>query len=120
MIWNTCSARSRPSGTSIISCLIRSSTIFVESNRTYSFLKPICQLAILPHLSEVFQYCRQRSQKPEARSQKPEARSQKPEARSQKPEGRLEAEARRQKLEGEARRQKLEGEARRQKLEGRS
>src|SRR3989442_13435043 len=101
MIWNTCSARSRLSGTSIISCLIRSSTIFVESNRTYSFLKPICQLAILPHLSEVFQYCRQRSQKPEA--QKPEARSQKPEARSQKPEGRLEAEARRRKLEGRSR-----------------
>src|SRR5438128_7983137 len=86
MIWNTCSARFRLSGTSIISCLIRSSTIFVESNRTYSFLKPIRQLAILPHLSEVFQYCRERSQKPEARSQKPEARSQKPEARSQKPE----------------------------------
>src|SRR5205814_2570439 len=38
MTWKSCSARSRLSGTSIISCSFNSSTIFVERSRTYSLL----------------------------------------------------------------------------------
>src|SRR3989442_574946 len=41
MTWKSCSARSRPSGTSIISCFFSSSAIFTESTRTYSLLNPM-------------------------------------------------------------------------------